>query len=102
MGRGESGQSTMALLRRKLVSSDADRCIQGTNDDASVSKMSCINLGYFEDDFLRLFVRRRTKRPPIINRGYFARVQAIRQVIDCFVESTVNTEEGTKGGQILS
>ena len=37
--RGESGQSTMALLRRKLVSSDADRCIQGTNDDASVSKM---------------------------------------------------------------
>ena len=63
---------------------------------------SCINLGYFEDDFLRLFVRRRTKRPPIINRGYFARVQAIRQVIDCFVESTVNTEEGTKGGQILS
>lgn len=32
-------------------------------------RRSCVNQGYFEDDFVRYFVRRPKRRPPIINRG---------------------------------
>lgn len=80
---------------------NADRCIQGTNDDASVSKMSCVSLNYFDDEFIHLFVRRRTRRPPMINRGYFARVQAIRQAVGAFIEGT-SGEDGGSTGQIIS
>ncbi len=79
----------------------ADRAVQGTNDDASVSKMSCVRMGYFEDEFLTYFVRRQARRPPIINRGYFARVQAIRQLLGAFLK-TFDAGSGTVDAQVLS
>ncbi|QDZ22249.1 leucine carboxyl methyltransferase [Chloropicon primus] len=85
--------------RRSVPGGNADRCVQGTNDDATVSKLSCATLGYFQDDFVHLFVRRRTRRPPMINRGYFARVQAIRQAIQGFMEAAGG---GSGGAQIVS
>lgn len=61
-----------------------------------------MSLGYFDDKFLHLFVRRRTKRPPMINRGYFARVQAIRQVMRAFMDRTTDRDTGVCKGQVLS
>jgi len=63
----------------------ADRAVQDTNDDAQTSKLSCVRLGYFPDPFVELFVRRAEKRPPLINRGYFARHTAIEALLRKFL-----------------
>ncbi len=44
-------------------------------------------LGYFRDDFLSYFVgtRQVPKKPPIINRGYFGRVECINATLRSFV-----------------
>jgi hypothetical protein len=51
-----------------------DTTIQGTDTDASVSRLSAVDLGYLEDPFARFFVQNAgvgppTRRLPIINRG---------------------------------
>ncbi|CAJ0765976.1 18699_t:CDS:2, partial [Entrophospora sp. SA101] len=47
-----------------------DEAIRETNDDAATSKLSAVNVGYLNDKFVKYFVRRTTRRPPIINRGF--------------------------------
>ena len=50
-----------------------DRIIQGTDQDASVSRLSAVEVGYLRDPFARDFIPserdRRVRRFPIINRG---------------------------------
>lgn len=47
-----------------------DTIIQQTDNDASVSRLSAVNLGYLDDDYAHSFVLARTaRRLPIINRG---------------------------------
>lgn len=47
--------------------------MQGTDTDASVSRLSAVNLGYLEDPFARALTPSgsETRRLPIINRGIF-------------------------------
>ena len=71
--------------------------IQGTAVEALVSKASAMNLNYFEDDFLKIFCKRKERKPPLINRGYFARVQCIRYAVQKFLSLT----NGCKNRQIL-
>ena len=51
----------------------SDKIIQGTDQDASVSRLSAVEVGYLSDPFAKLFVpsenERRVRRYPIINRG---------------------------------
>lgn len=69
--------------------------VQLTNDEASMSKMSCVRLGYFADDFVHHFVTVGARRsggggkryPPLINRGYYARVFAVRRMMDAFLST---------------
>eukprot|EP00891_Asterochloris_glomerata_P002981 jgi/Astpho2/2981/fgenesh1_pm.00051_%23_4_t len=68
--------------------------VQGTNDDAQLSKLSCIKLGYYADPFLQYFVRRAVRRSPIINRGYFARQAALSQLLDAFLGHPSNDKAG--------
>ncbi|KAK9914942.1 hypothetical protein WJX75_002652 [Coccomyxa subellipsoidea] len=79
------------------LSRGGDISVQGTNDDAQISKLSCAKLGYYRDDFLKYFVRRSSRRSPLINRGYFARVLALRQLLqqffDVISQETVAGEE---------
>ncbi len=70
----------------------ADNAVIATNDDAFLCKLSATRCGYYEDEFLEAIVRElpRTdttplRRPPIINRGTFARVEVVRQLVDSFV-----------------
>lgn len=58
-----------------------DRCVMDTSNDALNTKVYAESLGYFKDEFVSLFLQRKKKMFPIINRGTWARVYAIRQVI---------------------
>ena len=62
-----------------------------TSDDAAISKLSAVSLGYFRDDFLSYFLpdtpAHRARRAPIINRGYWARVKAITQCTQEFMDA---------------
>ncbi|CAI0445954.1 unnamed protein product [Linum tenue] len=77
-------------------STSTTAAVQATNDDASASKLSCVKKGYMKDDYIHSFVRRPVRRSPIINRGYFARWAALRQLLFQFLDS------GQTKKQILS
>ena len=59
--------------------------VQGTNDSSIVSKRSMARLGYVDDRFLRAFVRRPSRRSPLINRGYYIRAKAIDTIVARFL-----------------
>ncbi|GLJ29551.1 hypothetical protein SUGI_0582850 [Cryptomeria japonica] len=69
--------------------------VQGTNDDATASKLSCVKKGYIKDNYVHLFVRRPMKRSPIINRGYYARWAAIRKLLFQFLDAGMETVDNT-------
>ena len=50
-------------------------------------------MGYFSDEFVKLFARNNRKMLPIINRGTWARVYAIRQVIQRFLTQYENVSK---------
>lgn len=64
---------------------DDDMTISTANE-ALLSKLSAIQLGYFQDELLVNFCggRQAPRKPPIINRGYFARVECINAVLKQF------------------
>ncbi|KAL2855909.1 S-adenosyl-L-methionine-dependent methyltransferase [Aspergillus pseudoustus] len=64
-----------------------DRVVQGTDNDASVSRLSAVGLGYLEDPFARILtpLGQETRRLPIINRGTYVRTTAIDQLVARFL-----------------
>lgn len=60
-----------------------DKIIQATDQDASVSRLSAVEVGYLHDHFAKAFVvsesDRWTRRLPIINRG---KVQCLVELVD--------------------
>jgi [phosphatase 2A protein]-leucine-carboxy methyltransferase len=49
-----------------------DRVVQGTDNDASISRLSAVELGYLDDPFARVLTASNAalaRRFPIINRG---------------------------------
>lgn len=65
--RGRGGPSTATNAPSK------DRVVQATDTDASVSRLSAVNLGYLDDPFARaLTTGAEARRLPIINRGMYA------------------------------
>ncbi|KAK9148434.1 hypothetical protein Scep_007191 [Stephania cephalantha] len=76
--------------------------VQATNDDASASKLSCVNKGYMKDEYVHLFVKRPLRRSPIINRGYFTRWAALRKLILQFLYSGRHSDGSVTKKQILS
>ena len=69
------------------MSSFDDATIISTANEAFLSKLAASNKGYFKDDFLPYFNVGGIipKKPPIINRGYFGRVECINKVIYKFI-----------------
>ncbi|XP_076222108.1 leucine carboxyl methyltransferase 1 [Nomia melanderi] len=63
-----------------------DEAIQATNDDASECKRYAVQLGYWPDSFINFFVKQTGRKPPEINRGYYARVKGIEVFIDKFLK----------------
>ncbi|KAL8439387.1 hypothetical protein Efla_001857 [Eimeria flavescens] len=60
--------------------------VKKTSFDAASSKLSASLLGYFPDEFLKHFVTQPPRMQPLINRGYYSRVEAIRRLIVFFLE----------------
>ncbi|CAI2166417.1 16059_t:CDS:2 [Funneliformis geosporum] len=78
--------------------SSQDNAIRGTNDDAVTSKLSAVTTGYINDVFVKYFVKRPSKRPPIINRGSYVRNAGLDILITKFLE----VGEGNLKKQIVS
>lgn len=56
-----------------------DMVVQHTDQDASVSRLSAVEVGYLDDPFAKLFVTAgEQRRFPIINRGMSLRLQTSR------------------------
>ncbi|RLN54876.1 hypothetical protein BBJ28_00002926 [Nothophytophthora sp. Chile5] len=68
-------------------SAEHDGAVQETASDASLCKHSASQLGYFADPFVQYFVKSPSRRMPLINRGYYARVAAIESLVHKFLAS---------------
>ncbi|SLM39308.1 S-adenosyl-L-methionine-dependent methyltransferase-like [Lasallia pustulata] len=63
-----------------------DRVVQQTDQDASVSRLSAVEVGYLHDPFAQDFVIGGPQRRfPIINRGTYVRTIAIDSLVDRFL-----------------
>ncbi|OJJ50017.1 hypothetical protein ASPZODRAFT_149456 [Penicilliopsis zonata CBS 506.65] len=80
-----------------------DRVVQSTDNDASVSRLSAVALGYLEDPFARILCPgEEMRRLPIINRGTYVRTTAIDHLVARFLEEERNDGTETKKKQIVS
>jgi len=70
-----------------------DEAIQATNDDASECKRYAVQLGYWCDPFISLFVKQTARKAPEINRGYYARVKGIELFVENFLKVSVCSAE---------
>jgi len=64
-----------------------DDGIMSTNDAANLCKRTCVHLNYWEDPFVECFAKGplTERKPPEINRGHYARVSAVTQLINQFL-----------------
>jgi [phosphatase 2A protein]-leucine-carboxy methyltransferase len=63
-----------------------DDAVRATNDDASDCKRCAVNLGYWEDRYISLFVKAGERKAPEINRGYYARTRGVGLLIEAFIK----------------
>ncbi|PGG96200.1 hypothetical protein GX51_07941 [Blastomyces parvus] len=79
-----------------------DKIIQQTDNDASVSRLSAVELGYLDDPFAHVLVNGgglNSRRYPIINRGTYVRTTAL----DFLVHRFLNTNKTSpRKRQIIS
>ncbi|OJD18967.1 hypothetical protein AJ78_01079 [Emergomyces pasteurianus Ep9510] len=79
-----------------------DRVIQQTDNDASLSRLSAVELGYLHDPFARALATSGgvvSKRYPIINRGTYVRTTALDSLVHRFLDAK---EKSTRKRQIIS
>ncbi|OJJ62838.1 hypothetical protein ASPSYDRAFT_86488 [Aspergillus sydowii CBS 593.65] len=103
--RGRGGHEGSGSVPRSGPA-QKDRVVQGTDNDASVSRLSAVGLGYLEDPFARALtpLGQETRRLPIINRGTYVRTTAIDQLVARFLGLTADSdpEWKNKKKQIIS
>ncbi|KAI9812267.1 MAG: hypothetical protein M1832_000457 [Thelocarpon impressellum] len=97
-GRGRFGQGDGLATDGGPAAAEQDRIVQHTDQDASVSRVSAVDIGYLEDPYARHFVVDEPQRRfPIINRGTFVRTTAIDALVGKFLDG-----DPGKGKQIVS
>ncbi|KAM5152323.1 leucine carboxyl methyltransferase 1 [Mantella aurantiaca] len=70
-------------------SDTADEAVRGTCDDASICKRFAVSVGYWKDPYIQYFVRQaKERKAPEINRGYYARVHGVSQLLCAFLKRT--------------
>ncbi|EER26662.1 leucine carboxyl methyltransferase, putative [Coccidioides posadasii C735 delta SOWgp] len=105
-GRGAHTDSTSGHHGRF---SQNDKVIQQTDNDASVSRLSAVELGYLDDPFARALSGNggmqgagAGRRYPIINRGTYVRTVAIDALVSFFLESQPEPKSKRRKRQIIS
>ncbi|KAM0202925.1 hypothetical protein ACHAPQ_001137 [Fusarium lateritium] len=97
-GRGRGGHGSSAATH--------DSTIQGTDTDASVSRLSAVDLGYLDDPYAQYFVQSTdgpaARRLPIINRGTYTRTISLDTLIESFLSEDESVEPGSAPKQIIS
>ena len=93
------------------IAVDSDSRTQYTASDAMICKHSAVAKGYFEDALISSFIdidvptsnacHAQRRKPPIINRGYFARVHSIKNTIQKFMDVAVSGDDRRKQIVIL-
>lgn len=75
-----------------------DEAVQQTHLDAALAKVSCARLGYFRDEWTEHIVRSAgsSQRSPLIHRGYYSRVTAIRRVVANFLRACPQDQQGVQ------
>ncbi|KAK1931220.1 Leucine carboxyl methyltransferase 1 [Phytophthora citrophthora] len=68
-----------------MASAEHDSAVRETASDASLCKLSASQLGYYADPFVQFFVKAPSRRMPIINRGYYARVAVVESLVRKFL-----------------
>lgn len=63
-----------------------DEAVISTNDEATCSKKHAVSLGYWRDPYISLLCKQTVKKTPEISRGYFARVIAVRALVEQFIK----------------
>lgn len=90
-GRGRGRGGLFDSGSHVSQSASKDKVVQQTDQDASLSRMSAVSLGYLDDPFAALFAQGETpKRYPIINRGTYVRTTAIDKLIDGFLATNLD------------
>ncbi|CAG8489658.1 2644_t:CDS:2 [Ambispora gerdemannii] len=76
-----------------------DNAIRGTNEDAVTSKLSAVTTGYIQDSYVKYFVKKPSRRPPIINRGLkkalassYVRYAGLDTLIKKFLEAGIGMD----------
>ncbi|KAH0537724.1 hypothetical protein FGG08_005531 [Glutinoglossum americanum] len=108
--RGSRGRGGRGAFRRTNNTSSGqtppvinrDLPIQQTDQDASVARMSAVQMGYLEDEFAGCFLSAGKsgageRRMPIINRGTYVRTTSLDHLISLFLTPNPQTPK-----QILS
>ncbi|OJD26972.1 hypothetical protein ACJ73_01642 [Blastomyces percursus] len=97
-GRGSNEQTTSDAEGTAAK----DKIIQQTDTDASVSRLSAVELGYLHDPFAQVLANGRgigSRRYPIINRGTYVRTAALDSLIQRFLNTN---ETSPRKRQIIS
>jgi [phosphatase 2A protein]-leucine-carboxy methyltransferase len=93
-GRGRGRGGSIAVGNGGPSSASKDKIVQQTDNDASLSRMSAVSLGYLDDPFAHQFVQGEVpKRYPIINRGTYVRTAAIDELVNRFLASDVEQQK---------
>ena len=65
----------------------SDDAIRATNDDAAQCKRFAVDKNYWADPYISMLTNRgQSKHAPEISRGYYARVTAIRSMMQKFIK----------------
>ena len=80
----------------------SDAGIMATNDDAAGSKRTAVGLGYWSDPFLKPFCtsipKSKSRKSPLINRGYWARVAAVWELVTRALDA-IGAPKGDEEGE---
>uniref|UniRef100_M4B8A1 Leucine carboxyl methyltransferase 1 n=1 Tax=Hyaloperonospora arabidopsidis (strain Emoy2) TaxID=559515 RepID=M4B8A1_HYAAE len=85
-----------SIVRRRSSSFEHDSAVRETAADASLCKLSASQLGYYVDPFVQFFVPTPSRRMPLINRGYYARVAAVDSLVCKFLRAGESSNQETK------
>ncbi|KAJ2809511.1 carboxy methyl transferase for protein phosphatase 2A [Coemansia guatemalensis] len=77
-----------------------DAAVQGTSNDAAVSRESAASLGYISDPYIRHFVKHPQRRAPLINRGTHSRFEGVQRILRQFI-SKANSDSERNNGQVV-
>ncbi|KAL9028935.1 MAG: hypothetical protein Q9196_002763 [Gyalolechia fulgens] len=90
-GRARGGPSSNNDAEDEVAK---DKIVQQTDQDASVSRLSAVQLGYLDDPFAELFVAGQGQRRfPIINRGTYVRTTAIDNLVHRFLSASPSQKQ---------